>query len=604
MNMLPDDAPHAAVQPSVPTSLLPSGQGEGQLPLLGRRTTAKTTGQDRSLADLQSLPAELINRIGAELDPVDLCNLAASSERLARTVDTRRFTQMRNSFYGEPGSLQAMASYRQFYAVHNRFKGTAHQALFGQSQSEQQPEQVLDCALGLRIKSQTGALKPACRSFKKAIVSPVWPMEWAGSIAGLGQCRISTLLWTERNGFHLPVQRLDPYQGIIDLAPLQLSPPPMAETLVRSQASSLSVPPLFLKVNVLQDGTVVACHAVAIQLWYLGGIADGESPLSDTLPVQNATAVADMVPGRIAIGCDSGHIQVWSLSPKKCIQDRSALHRSQVNGLITLPDDRLVSASVDGSLVMWRGELDRVMASSRLPQEDNLLDIKAILPDRFITHSTCEVLHVWQVTWDGFHCIAMLNPFPRSFSMKDQHDHPMAERLRLFWCSAPFLLQCNITTLANNMAVRVSSRRGAHSRLSRLPPPVLELYDLNAAQGQQEVQGVWRSMDMDTAVPIWEPRPLAGRACDDTIVLLKALPDGRIVVASRRRLVICEPSSGHILEVSYRSENEAVCQHEQPPCKPLAGGCVSDDGFIWLYDRQGTAFLIDLFADISATEPA
>ena len=620
MHLLPDNTPAAAVQllhDSAP--LVRSQQREERPALFAGRPTSKTVGQGAfspRTATLPGLPVELIHRICAELDPVDLRNLAASSSTLANTVDTRRWRQAWCTSYGEPDSPQAVTAYRQFYPLYKRFQDTPYPALFGQralpgsvqptcaAQNELSCQQVLDCALGLRIRSQSGALKPVIRWFHEAIGSPVWSIEWMGEIAGWGHCLVERLTAAghDPDSFCLPVKMFDPHKGLIDIASLPVScTATLGSESLRNEGGSQVVPSP-VQVTVLRSGTVVARNPFCVQLWYLRDCDRKTSPPSETLPVSASTVVAEAARGCIAIGRQCGNIQLWTLSPARCLWGTGSLHGDAVVGLISVAGGRLVSASIGGVLKMWQADPCKVVASHRVPPVEQLSGIEHVLPERFITRSIRDVLRVWMISETGFDCVARLDPYGQSRPKQDLHDENSAARIATLWQFPPFFLTCNLITLANGLVIRGTSRRdldlGSESDIADL----LELYDLNAPRSPYSRVATWRDMnDLDTTVPVREPRLLPERVCDGSIMFLKELPDGRILVGSSRQVVVYDPSSDDVLEVLYCPHNRRACLDTEPPWDPwdpLAGGCVSGDGFIWLLSRNGNLGVIDLFANI------
>ena len=614
MNLLPDNEPQTAVQQNVSAPFIRSQKGKDRPPLFGLRTTAKIERPQVTSppsATLPGLPAELISSIGADLDPVELRNLAATSVTLARTVDTREWKRIRRLFYGKPGSLQAMAHYRHFSPLYNRFGECLYRALLGQwvlsecshsscaQQSEITAEQMLDCAAALRIKSQKGALKPVVRSFRMDGIAG--SACWTGSIAGVGHCRIECPVRTGEHGLFLPLQLLEPNKGPFTFTRLELPPIEDLGESTNGVDGQEAFPAAPLKVMVMKNGTVIARHPAAVYVWRQNNCAEMAFEL-DELPVKNSTVVTEVGPERIAIGRHCGNIQIWSLSPKRRLRSSSdRLHSAPITGLIGLPDGRFISASGDGMMMMWRPDEGDMVASQRIPKEEGVSGLEAISPDRFISRSLGNDLRVWQITESGFHCIALLDPFSRNYAKKGLYSQEMLERLRYFWSNPPYFVQDEIIVLANSMVMKVTSRRDLNLELTEDIAPLLSLYDLNAPQSPHDREVTWRNTDnTDTTVPIWEPRPLFDAVCNGTKVLLKAFPDGRIVVVSSRRVVIYEPTSDHVLEVPYDIDGDDTASEDaERPARSLTGGCVTDEGFIWLYDSEGGLFVIDLLVDIN-----
>ena len=609
MNLLPDSEPQEAVQLNVSIPLVQLRKDRPAPPLFCSRTTATTAPQIATvsrLSALERLPAELINRICMELDPVDLYNLSACSQALASTVDTRRFRQTHHSFYGEAGSPRATASCKRFYPVYKRFQSTLYQTLFGPvrpsgwSQPVQppvglSPEQVLDCALGLRIKSQSGALQPAVWSFNKKCSAPVWSSAWVGWIAGLGQCRIGLPAWTERDGIHLPMQILDPHQGPKDFPSLQVSLAlTCGERTDRKEAALFLFPAGTFKITAVQDRMVIAYHSFGMQLWQMNCTEGVCEVMSATLPVQTATVIIETGPECIAIGCQNGCIQIWAISSEIRMRQAHRLHQTKVTGLLALPDNRLLSGSLDGLLKLWQTDRGDVIASHKLPLEGSCLAAIVAMPDRFITRSMRDVLCVWQVTDTDFHCIAVLSPcLVRSGTQEILYDEQMFHRLRRLWALFPFFLHYSATLMANDTVVRATAREGFRLQSPQVSSVIIEVYDLNAPPHIEDMMQIRTGTNSPPAA-VWEPRFLPDHVGDGPIVLLETLPDGRVVVASTCCVVICEPLTGHVLELLHWPQDE-----EESSEGPLSGGCVSADGFIWLYGRESAIFVVDPFADIN-----
>ena len=150
---------------------------------------------------LERLPPELIARICRYLDLGDRRNLAFTSTALAERVDLRCFREAFLSCYGVPGSLRARGCHDCFYPVYRRLPNDTVHALFGANRTGDSGQgrsgarhptakQLLDCAMVLRTRSQSGRLLATSQQHRQRASEAIRLTIWAGPLEGQGQCRI------------------------------------------------------------------------------------------------------------------------------------------------------------------------------------------------------------------------------------------------------------------------------------------------------------------------------------------------------------------------------------------------------------------------------
>ena len=544
----------------------------------------------------------------AHLKSLDLRTISLKS--LTGLVASEPFGHTVRSFYGEPGSRQAAVCLQRFMPLYERLSPSLPGVLAMDmsvlpflSPPERQ-QMLLNCATLLRLHAQAHPEVHDMRLFKGVRTAqqceqskkqgvPVWGSTGVGSIKGWGACRIGDLERLARKdsrAFHLPVQKLDPVNGPGAIAYLPLYPFYASDSCVKRYRNSCHP-------FIVPGGAQIASvHSDGLQVWELDAAIKevGFSRsfiwgIDSSVGGKSVTAAVALKPGVFLFGCYDGSIMEWKEDKKPRTLFNAA--RADVVGLFMLESGVILTGSITGVITLWRGEGSLPTSSPALDKEERLHSMQLIAADRFITRSTDDMIRVWQIQGDSFYCIAVLDPLLAGQPDIIVWDAQTIAQLREHRATDPDFGQQSLRVLSNNRVIRV----GQEER-----PPIL-MYDLCSPHNPQGRTALWSTPqeeeqeeqqgDYGSAieVPVWQPITLPEELSDGRVVLLEALPDGRLVVVSHTgRIVLYDPCTHDVL-VLY----SARPQSPQESPKYIESGLVTEDGFIWLCDNEGSVFVID-----------